>query len=397
MIMKPEIARGGVGGARVLWSLAATLALLAGGIPALAQQQSKQPPKTPDTEAAAARAALRGKQDCGDREPSKLDLTPPPPDAPQPKFVCEHELVPGKKVWKGEKSHFSWNITNAGEGVLKYTLKAGCAITIIGPIDRVLQPAQTDTVEIDVDTTNKGDTIRPLVSVLTNDRNTPKARLRGMGRVLVPFVADPTKVNFGKIERDSGPVAQRIEIRPSDGGPINLQVAAVDPPNLEAYLVPTPPLTTYTLVVRLAPPWPNGPVIGSVTLDTGVTQLPQDTILVFANIAPRLRAHPDRFIIRPRAAQPLDTSVRLGWSDSRQARVLGVEVSDPQLKVDFKEQKDMQIVSLHVPAAYAPDGKSPPVVTVKTEDPEAPTLEIPVHVLEKATPPRPKATAPSTK
>ncbi len=52
-------------------------------------------------------------------------LTPPPPDAPQPKFVCKQPVAELDTVWKGQKVTFQFVIANEGEGPLKINLKRG--------------------------------------------------------------------------------------------------------------------------------------------------------------------------------------------------------------------------------------------------------------------------------
>ena len=46
-------------------------------------------------------------------------LTPPPPDQPQPKFVCARPEYEAEPVWFGQLTTFSWDITNEGEAPLR--------------------------------------------------------------------------------------------------------------------------------------------------------------------------------------------------------------------------------------------------------------------------------------
>jgi len=55
----------------------------------------------------------------------KLDLTPLPPDQPQPKLVCKEPKVVGDPVWQGEKATFAFKIDNEGEGPLNVQVKGG--------------------------------------------------------------------------------------------------------------------------------------------------------------------------------------------------------------------------------------------------------------------------------
>jgi len=61
---------------------------------------------------------------CGGQEES-INLTPPPPDQPQPKFVCENETLEIGPVWRGQPAKFVFKIKNEGEGVLNILAKRG--------------------------------------------------------------------------------------------------------------------------------------------------------------------------------------------------------------------------------------------------------------------------------
>jgi hypothetical protein len=52
-----------------------------------------------------------------------VDLTPPPPDKPQPKLECKQRKVVAQDVWKGKSAEFNFTLTNAGEGPLAIRIK----------------------------------------------------------------------------------------------------------------------------------------------------------------------------------------------------------------------------------------------------------------------------------
>ncbi len=64
------------------------------------------------------------KAGCG-KKGSKQDLTPPPLDQPQPKFVCAQATATVDPVWQGLPIKFEYVISNGGEGPLRIELRAG--------------------------------------------------------------------------------------------------------------------------------------------------------------------------------------------------------------------------------------------------------------------------------
>ncbi len=65
------------------------------------------------------------KTDVGCSKGTPGSLTPPPPDEPQPKFVCKEPKITVTDVWKGQPAKFAFNITNEGAGPLQIKLKGG--------------------------------------------------------------------------------------------------------------------------------------------------------------------------------------------------------------------------------------------------------------------------------
>lgn len=60
------------------------------------------------------------KSGCGSAGPG---LSPPPPDQPQPKFVCANEKIVLDAVWKGERAAFVWEVKNEGAGPLEVQVR----------------------------------------------------------------------------------------------------------------------------------------------------------------------------------------------------------------------------------------------------------------------------------
>jgi hypothetical protein len=83
-------------------------------------------PAAPAQPAAAAQPGvdeLAKKEGCGAPDDQKTELTPPPPDQPQPKFVCAQTKVIAEPVWQGKTAEFSFAIRNEGQAPLAIRVK----------------------------------------------------------------------------------------------------------------------------------------------------------------------------------------------------------------------------------------------------------------------------------
>jgi hypothetical protein len=54
-----------------------------------------------------------------------VDLTPPPPDQPQPKLVVRNTKVRGADVWAGKPAVFRFDLANEGQAPLAIRLTGG--------------------------------------------------------------------------------------------------------------------------------------------------------------------------------------------------------------------------------------------------------------------------------
>lgn len=79
-----------------------------------------------NTTAAQKPAAAKNDKGCGPTETGAVvNLTPPPLDAPQPKYVCKEPKLVSEGVWQGETAEFTFKIANEGEGPLAIRLRGG--------------------------------------------------------------------------------------------------------------------------------------------------------------------------------------------------------------------------------------------------------------------------------
>lgn len=84
----------------------------------------KTPPKQAKPRIPGRPGAAQPAQKAGCGGPAgRINLTPPPPDQPQPRWACEQPEVDAGRVWRGKKADYVFKIRNTGEGELKIQLK----------------------------------------------------------------------------------------------------------------------------------------------------------------------------------------------------------------------------------------------------------------------------------
>lgn len=205
-------------------------------------------------------------------------------------------------------------------------------------------------------------------------------------KVLSAMRVEPATVSFGQIQRDDPEQTKTITITRGDGGPLDPKVLATGNPQIAAELREIEPGERYEVDVTIRPPWPNEMLRGTLSLETGVERAPQESIVVFANVTPRLQANPQRFMIQMEPEAAVELTARLNW-DGQPGKVLEATVNDPELAVRVDEQDGEQVLVLDVPAKYSPKRRTGSVVTLRTDDPTVSIVQVPIFVINRAATP----------
>ncbi len=217
--------------------------------------------------------------------------------------------------------------------------------------------------------------------------------LECVANVKAPLKIEPQQdtLNFGAVKRSYPEQKQTITILRGDGGPINPRIASTGHAQIVADLKEIEPGEKYEVDVTLSPPWPNGALRGSMNIETGLTDVPNQAIHVIANVTPRLAANPARFNVRVGQEEKSELVATLTW-DGEPGQLLEATVSDPALHVEVREIDGRQTVALEVPGGFGKDSRGPLNITLKTDDPVVPTLQIPVTVVNAPGPNTPQST-----
>ncbi len=228
------------------------------------------------------------------------------------------------------------------------------------------------------------------ITVNTNDPGHARETLACKGRILEPLTLKPRTIHFGRVSwRDVSTVRKKAVITRGDSPNFNLKLVPAKRMNIETSLKEIEPGERYELEFTLRPPFMQNRVITSVKLDTGVAEAPTVTLPVYATIIPKVAAQPTRFTIPRRRQSRWEQGVRLVWDDDAPHKILSATVSDADLKVLVSDKDGRQQVVLQVPKGYQ-TRRGGAIVTVKTDDTDVPTVEVPVFVGRAPVAPRTK-------
>ena len=79
---------------------------------------------------------------------------------------------------------------------------------------------------------------------------------------------------------------QCVTITRGDGGPLHLEIVNAGKPGIEAELREVKPGERYEMIIALVPPQKPGQLRTYIRIKTGVKEMPETTIPVYADIPP---------------------------------------------------------------------------------------------------------------
>jgi hypothetical protein len=246
----------------------------------------------------------------------------------------------------------------------------------------MIDPGKSEDVKITIATGPRRGKLSRMIGVTTNDRANATLNLECEAEIRSALKCDPETVAFAPIKRGDTRVEKTVKITRGSAGPIHPKVGATGNPQITAELRELEPGESYELHVVAQPPWPsNGFLRANVPIETGIEKSPTENLMVSGNVLPRAQISPRQFTLRSDPESDLRLVARLNWDDDHPGKITEATVNDASLKVAVEEQGDQQVVVLNVPAGYSATRGRGTQVTVKTDDPVVPSVQIPVFVM----------------
>ena len=300
------------------------------------------------------------------------------PSAAGPRWACAQPIITANPVWHGKKVECAFEIRNDGDADLEIGAQAGCDVPFNGPPNRTIKPGHTETLIAYLDTWDLVGPFDRRIKVASNDPYRRVETLRCQGRVLSPFDLESTHITLGPIPQSDVTRYRIVDLKRGDGDPIDPKVGVLDDKEIDVQICEVDPGAHYELVVAIQPQLPVGSFKKSVRLTTGVPQAPYMNVVVTGVVVPRVTLMPKGLALPALRDQPVTRTVRLIWDDGHPAEIVDVTCTIPTATARIVERSGWQLVELTLPAGQRPSGQSH-FVTVRTKDPAASSIRIPVQ------------------
>ncbi|MBX3395790.1 MAG: hypothetical protein KF841_10520 [Phycisphaerae bacterium] len=204
------------------------------------------------------------------------------------------------------------------------------------------------------------------------------------GEIWQPIQPSAPAVAFGRITPAdlANPGKQAITLTNRTGGPIQFSEPKVSVTGFSAAIAPIEGTDNYELTVTVVPPLKPGNNSGWIEMQTGIADPPTVRIPINAFVTAAIDVMPPSLVLPPSRVVDLSRQFYVRTNVNRSFKITRLSSSNPQIAVQSTEQaegKSYQI-TLTIPAQYAPSDDAGDLVTIETDDPEAPSLNIPITV-----------------
>ncbi|MCH8149017.1 MAG: hypothetical protein IH987_13725 [Planctomycetes bacterium] len=217
-------------------------------------------------------------------------------------------------------------------------------------------------------------------------------KLTSKGKILEAAYVKPKRLNFGKISKSATSKTLTAVLTPGDGGPIKPVLLPKEVKGVKATLKEIEPGKRYELEVTLVPPFDGKRLLRSVELDSGVKDTPSIRVSISATFKPRVIAKPYRLRLPKDASSGWEDRVKLVWDTPQKAKILKVEVNEEGFSARAVEENGEQWIVVSMNDKYQPI-LTPRLITVTTDDKEAPTVRITISPSGRSTARTPKERA----
>ena len=304
------------------------------------------------------------------------------PDGPHPVAKCEQAVHNFGETWMGPTLTHAFVVKNEGDAPLEVIkVKPACGCTAAGEHPKTIAPGQSGEFPFSLNSTKLRGAYDKAITITTNDPVNPDMRLKLTGNCKRYVDILPTHAIFGKITDDEAQ-ERVLKITNNTEKPIEVTVdPAIDGP-FKFDLVAVKPGMEFELKVSLQQPYKPGDYRNGTTIKTNVSEQAAISVIATATVPERLEILPETVTLNPitTADKPYVRPLRFTNYGKKPVKITEAVSDDPVLKVSVNERTEGKAytINVDVPAGYVKPTKENQKIVLKTDDPDRPTINIPV-------------------
>jgi len=287
----------------------------------------------------------------------------------------------------GPKLNHAFKITNTGKAPLEITkVKPACGCTVAGRYPKMLAPGESGDFPFALQSQKLRGKFNKKITISSNDPVTPQLQLALTGELKHYIDVTPTGAYFGRVYSEKS--QERIlKIKNNADQDLKLELKPVaEDAKFDFELTEKTPGKEFELKITSKPPYEAGSYArANATLTSNIDAQKKITVNAVLAAAKRIDVLPETLTIpapSPSAAKnKTGRSLLLRFTNygEKPVKLLEATADEPEIKlvVDEKKAGSTYTVQIQLPAGYQPPaaGKT---ITLKTDDEEIPTIQVPL-------------------
>ncbi|MEP0847948.1 MAG: DUF1573 domain-containing protein [Phycisphaerae bacterium] len=287
--------------------------------------------------------------------------------------------------WQGQPTETRLELKNVGDAELQLTdVRTDCGCTAAKPTRNTLPPGEACDLVIQYDTFRPDEIVRKRVHILTNEPGQPPRTIEVTGRVRPVVRMEPADgLNFDVVSGRTA-VSRSVELHNEYSQPLALKVDQ-HPPGISLSLEELEPGQRWRLTAATVPPLNDGSIKKIAALQTGNSEVAEVRFQILGVVRDRVVVLPPQIVVGDRAPAAGTRPIRVLPRGGQPLRIVSVQSSDPHITTRILPPPETQgsrsasaPISIEVvlpPAEQIAEGAT---IRIQTDDPEFPSLEVPV-------------------
>jgi len=316
---------------------------------------------------------------------SKRKISLPDTETKKPDIRFEGYTHDFGKVDPGRKIEHIFTFKNAGEKTLTISrVRTTCGCTAALVSEKSIPPNGRGEIRVNFDTSGRSGFQIQKIYVQTNDPVTPLVQLQIQGLLKADLAVSPGNISFGEVKK--GTAADR-EIYVVDRTGENIQITRVESssPLLSATAAPitNKPYQGTKILVSLSPAAPLGSLEGKVTIYTTDKKHPRVEIPVAAKVVGEIEVYPSMFFFGlVKQGETPTAGITISTTGTASLKIKSIEPPRSFISTELIPVSEGREYRLTAGLGKdAPKGTLKEKITIYTDNPDQPKIEVPVYGL----------------
>ena len=284
------------------------------------------------------------------------------------------------EIDQGSVATYSFDFVNDGDAPLElYDVQSSCECTVPTPSAKKIPAGGNAQIDITFDSERFTGNVTKEITVTSNDPTQPEVLLHLYATVRPGVLVEPATVEMGVIPR-SGGAHQTITLTASDGTPFQVKELSMGLDFLSAHLTPesdaAKTATRFTLDVTSSAGATPGPFTDFLQIATTHPTGDSIQVMVRGEVESLFKVEPERISFGTTKGKDQKLGeVMISYLGSGSIKFIGTESSTPGLRAELDSSGREAHVDVFM-TDKVKAGRFSGTITVKTDNPEQPTLPV---------------------